>query len=97
LFAIVKQSLSNSTQAILEANLLDLQKFIIKVLDYRTKNQSINSDKNVNMIEDRCIEAIITFVPKLSENSFRPFFYKVTMTNDDGHNEVSFSFLYFTF
>ena len=75
---ILHRGLKDCDKNEIEPNMVNLQKFALKLLDYRSVNCDSNDDvKTINRIEDKSLEAITSFVPKLSEASFRSFFYKV--------------------
>lgn len=78
LLIIAKDALSRGEKAELEALMPHLQTFIFKALDYRNKNYRTKDLNDIEQVEKCAINVIIAFVPKLSEITFRPFFYKVS-------------------
>jgi U3 small nucleolar RNA-associated protein 10 len=75
-FNLATEACSKAEKADLEAVLPQLQKFMLKALDYRNANPSVDVS-SVEKIEKTCISCLVSFVPKLSEATFRPLFYKL--------------------
>ncbi|RWS21801.1 HEAT repeat-containing protein 1-like protein, partial [Leptotrombidium deliense] len=77
LLSIFSEALSHAEQADVEANLQSAQKLLFTALDYRNVHWKLKTAMAINTVEDKTIQCIITMVPKLSEKTFRPFFYKL--------------------
>ncbi|RWS05206.1 HEAT repeat-containing protein 1-like isoform X2 [Dinothrombium tinctorium] len=70
LLSIFCDSLANVERTDLEAVLPEVQKLIFKALDYRNLNAKEKPIASIDAIEDKTIECVVTFVPKLSELTF---------------------------
>lgn len=60
----------------LSQHLPDLTSFFMNALQFRTVSKSVDCPTKV-MVEDAIISALSTLVLKLSETTFRPFYYKL--------------------
>ncbi|XP_015792198.1 HEAT repeat-containing protein 1 [Tetranychus urticae] len=92
--AILKGGLVNCDKTEVELNLPNIQKFALKLLDHRSIHDGKLEAEAIVKIEDTSIAAISTFVLKLSEASFRAFFYKVydwlKVTREDFNRVITF-------
>ncbi|XP_074600402.1 HEAT repeat containing 1 homolog l(2)k09022 [Brevipalpus obovatus] len=77
LLSILSESLAHSNKIDIEGSLNEIQKLVINLLDYRFLNAGKISREEIDGVEDKSLEVVSHFVPKLSESTFRSFFYKV--------------------
>lgn len=77
MLSILSASFSNSNKNDIESNLPNIQKLVIHMLDYRYLKTEKLPKQQIDRVEYMCLNVITQFVPKLSESTFRSFFYKV--------------------
>lgn len=76
LLNIVRDGLENGNKNDITEMLPELQRVFLRALDYRNLHANTN-DSKVETIEQLIIKTFVTLVPKLSDVTFRPLFYKV--------------------
>ncbi|KAG8229733.1 hypothetical protein J437_LFUL007908, partial [Ladona fulva] len=76
LMQMFSYSLSEMSHEDLTHHLLELEHFFLYALDFRIKRES-GELKVMENVENSVIQAIVTLVLKLSEASFRPFYYRL--------------------
>lgn len=62
----------------LESERPKFQKFMWRALDFRGDHES--TSERVEDVENNCVRALVSYFPKLSEGSFKQFYFKVKMT-----------------
>lgn len=69
----------------------DMLAFFLTALDFRSK---ATSREDVDLVESSVIATVLALVLKLSESSFRPFYYKIYdwAFRSDEHKERSITF-----
>lgn len=77
LLSILSSSFSNANKTDVETNLPNIQNLVIKILDYRFLKTEKLPKEQIDSVEYKCLDSVAQFVPKLSESTFRTFFYKV--------------------
>ncbi|KAG4072405.1 hypothetical protein HA402_004337 [Bradysia odoriphaga] len=81
LMVLLLDSFGHSEQADLMQNCQDLTTFFLAVMDFRS--QFHRQCDTVDVQEDFFIKTLIGFILKLSEGSFRPFYYKLIEWSKD--------------
>lgn len=77
LMALFRLSCDNLEKADVERILKSFKQFMIKALSYRSIHHEEVSLETIEQIETSFGEAFSSFIPKLTEASFRPIFYKL--------------------
>ncbi|XP_030757128.1 HEAT repeat-containing protein 1 [Sitophilus oryzae] len=75
LMDILSECIKHLTPADLNSSTQDLTNFFLHALKFRSeKSQSI---EDANNVETHIVKALTVFILKLSESSFKPFYYKI--------------------
>lgn len=95
--SVLADSFANVTTADFTALQQDLTTFFLTALQLRSDSVNMNIDAEVvDRAEDEVVNALVCLILKLSESSFRPFYYKIydfaIRTNVDGYKEKSITF-----
>src|SRR5699024_5038891 len=72
-----RMSCDNLEKTDVEVIVKSFKTFMIKALSYRSIHHKEASLDTIELIETSFGEAFSTFIPKLTESSFRPIFYKL--------------------
>ncbi|CAH1183154.1 unnamed protein product [Phaedon cochleariae] len=75
LMAILGEALTNLKGADITSNLPALTSFFLNALKFRTDSECALEE--ANLVESHIVEAFTVLILKLSENSFRPLYYKL--------------------
>lgn len=76
LMSILQLSVNNLQGADIQKSVHDLSVFYLSALQFRSESSSLSLEE-IGEVESHVIAALTTFVLKLSESSFRPFYYKL--------------------
>ncbi|KAM3962725.1 HEAT repeat containing 1 homolog l(2)k09022 [Aphomia sociella] len=95
--SVLAESFSNVTTADFTALQQDLTAFFISALQLRSDAVERNiDDAIINRAEDEVINALVRLILKLSETSFRPFYFKIydwaIRTNVEGYKDRVITF-----
>lgn len=95
--SVLADSFANVTQADFTALLQDLNSFFLTALQLRSDVADKDIDSAViDSAEDEVVHALVSLVLKLSETSFRPFYFKLydwaIRTNVEGQKERAITF-----
>ncbi|OWR49436.1 putative bap28 [Danaus plexippus plexippus] len=95
--SILADSFANVTTADFNALQQDLTSFFLTALQLRSDASNKKVDANIiDSAEDEVVKALVSLVLKLSETSFRPFYFKIydwaIRTNIEGHKDRSITF-----
>lgn len=95
--SVLADSFANVTTADFTALQQDLTSFFLAALQLRS--DAVEKDVNADVIdraEDEVVNALVCLVLKLSETSFRPFYFKIydwaIRTNVEGHKDRTITF-----
>ncbi|XP_056631660.1 HEAT repeat-containing protein 1 homolog [Diorhabda sublineata] len=75
LLDILAETISNTTTSDLNSNLNQLTNLFFSILKFRTEN--LCSAEDIEDVETHIINAFTVLILKLSENTFRPLYYKL--------------------
>ncbi|CAG9854683.1 unnamed protein product [Phyllotreta striolata] len=75
LMSILSESISSVPNADINSNINDLTNLFLEMLKFRADNEC--SLDEANLVEDHIVQAFTVLILKLSENSFRPIYYKI--------------------
>lgn len=75
LLDILAENISNTTTSDLNSNLNELTNLFFSILKFRTEN--LCSSEDIESVETHIINAFTVLILKLSENTFRPLYYKL--------------------
>ncbi|CAH3846554.1 unnamed protein product [Pieris brassicae] len=93
--SLLADSFANITTADFTALQQDLTSFFISALQLRCDAGDIDADL-IDGAEGEVVKALVSLVLKLSETSFRPFYFKIydwaIRTNIEGHKERAITF-----
>ncbi|XP_028178693.1 HEAT repeat-containing protein 1 [Ostrinia furnacalis] len=95
--SVLAESFANVTTADFTALQQDLTSFFLSALQLRSNATDKDIDANViDNAEDEVVNALVKLVLKLSETSFRPFYFKIydwaIRTNVDGQKDRAITF-----
>ncbi|CAG4972998.1 unnamed protein product [Colias eurytheme] len=95
--SVLADSFTNITTADFTTLQQDLTSFFISALQLRCDAGEQNVDANtIDKAEDEVVNALVSLVLKLSETSFRPFYFKIydwaIRTNIEGHKDRAITF-----
>ncbi|CAH2104988.1 unnamed protein product [Euphydryas editha] len=95
--SVLADSFGNVTTADFNALQQDLTTFFLSALQLRGEASDKNIDANViDIAEDEIVNALVCLVLKLSESSFRPFYFKIydwaIRTNIEGRKDRTITF-----
>lgn len=95
--SVLADSFANITTADFTAMQHDLTSFFLSALNLRSEGQEKNLDADViDKAEEEVVNAFVSLVLKLSETSFRPFYFKIydwaIRTNVDGCKDRAITF-----
>lgn len=95
--SVLADSFANVTTADFTALQQDLTAFFLTALQLRSDAVDMNVDAEViDRAEDEVVNALVCLVLKLSETSFRPFYFKIydwaIRTNVEGHKDRTITF-----
>ncbi|XP_046961956.1 HEAT repeat-containing protein 1 [Vanessa cardui] len=95
--SVLADSFGNMTTADFSALQQDLTSFFLSALQLRGEASDKNIDVDViDTAEDEVVKALVSLVLKLSETSFRPFYFKIydwaIRTNIEGRKDRSITF-----
>ncbi|KAJ2944524.1 hypothetical protein O0L34_g3869 [Tuta absoluta] len=95
--SVLAESFANVTTADFTALQNDLTAFFLSALQLRSDAVEKNVDADViDRAEDEVVNALVCLVLKLSETSFRPFYFKIydwaIRNNVDGHKDRAITF-----
>lgn len=97
LMSVLADSFGNVTTADFTALQQDLTNLFLTALQLRSDAVDKEIDSNIiDSAEDEVVNAFVCLILKLSESSFRPFYFKIydwaIRTNIEGHKDRSISF-----
>ncbi|CAG9784650.1 unnamed protein product [Diatraea saccharalis] len=97
IMSVLAECFSNMTTADFATLQQDLTTFFLSALELRTDATDKDVENNViNNAEDEVVNALVRLVLKLSETSFRPFYFKIydwaIRTNVDGRKDRAITF-----
>jgi U3 small nucleolar RNA-associated protein 10 len=84
---LLKLSLEYMNKNDVNSVLKPFKNLMLKALDFRNLNHNTISLEDIEKFENSCNEAFSVFIPKMSEITFRPLFYKVCVLYS---NETTF-------
>ncbi|CAB3248200.1 unnamed protein product [Arctia plantaginis] len=95
--SVLADSFANVTTADFKALQQDLTTFFLTALQLRSDSVNMNVDAQVvDRAEDEVVNALVCLILKLSESSFRPFYFKIydfaIRTNVGGYKEKTITF-----
>ncbi|CAG9121545.1 unnamed protein product [Plutella xylostella] len=95
--SVLADSFANVTTADFTSLQQELTTFFLSALQLRSDAVEKNVEsKSIDDAEDEVVNALVCLVLKLSENSFRPFYFKIydwaIRTNLDGHKDRAITF-----
>jgi hypothetical protein len=74
---LLKLSLEHMNKNDVNSVLKPFKNLMLNALDFRNLNHNTISLEDIEKFENSCNEAFSVFIPKMSEITFRPLFYKV--------------------
>ncbi|CAN8006495.1 unnamed protein product [Ixodes pacificus] len=99
LMTILNHLISSVEKPDLKGHLPQLQELVIKLLSYRMNHMELPA-KEVDAVEDNVVSVVTSLSFKLSEVTFRPFFYRifnwVTVPEDDRLKDRVLTFYHLT-
>ncbi|CAN8001191.1 unnamed protein product [Ixodes hexagonus] len=99
LMSILNQLISSVEKSDLKGHLPQLQELVLKLLSYRMDHPELPA-KEVDSVEDSVVGVVNSLSFKLSEVTFRPFFYRifnwVTVPEDDQLKDRVLTFYHLT-
>ncbi|XP_072401765.1 HEAT repeat-containing protein 1 [Diabrotica undecimpunctata] len=75
LLNILAESITNTNGLDVNSNLNELTNFFLNILKFRTEQEC--TLEAANMVESHIVKALTVLILKLSENTFRPLYYKL--------------------
>jgi len=78
--ALLKLSLEHMHKNDVSSILKPFKNLMLKALDFRNLNHNKIGFSDIEKIENSCDEAFSVFIPKMTEITFRPLFYKVWLS-----------------
>lgn len=75
--AVLAESFANITSSDFTALQQDLTAFFLAALQLRSDSVDKADDSTIDSAEDEVVNALVSLVLKLSETSFRPFYFKI--------------------
>lgn len=92
--SVLAESFAGLIGADLTAMQSTLTDFFLNALQFRSTQGKNVPDEKVDEVENHVIKALVSFVLKLSETSFRPLYYKffewATRLNDHKERVITF-------
>ncbi|XP_063617922.1 HEAT repeat-containing protein 1 homolog [Cydia splendana] len=94
--AVLAESFANITSSDFTALQQDLTAFFLSALQLRSDSVDKADDSTIDSAEDEVVNALVSLVLKLSETSFRPFYFKIydwaIRTNVEGQRDRAITF-----
>jgi hypothetical protein len=89
---LLKLSLEHMNKNDVNSVLKPFKNLMLKALDFRNLNHNTISLEDIEKFENSCNEAFSVFIPKMSEITFRPLFYKVCVLYSNETTFICFNY-----